>query len=242
VRAGSPALKLGPVQSEQEATNRVAKTRGRGRPSKGADDTRALILDAGAKLFFREGYDATSMRAIARAARVDPALVRHYFASKADLFAEAIAAPVRPDRIVTHALQGPRERIGENLIRYVVQTLDTPGTSQRVVRIMHTALGQEFAATLFRQFVMREVLKQIASQLGEEDAELRASFAATQVVGLVLARYGIRIEPLASASPEEVVARVGPVVQWYLTGAEPPISGIANNHGEDVDRPTPTSE
>ena len=158
------------------------------------------------------------MRGIARAAGVDPALVRHYFKDKADLFAAAIAAPMRTDRLVGTALKGPRDQVGANLVRYIVQTLDDPATSQRVVSIMQTALGQEFAAGMFREFIIREVLKRIASELRDEDAELRASFAATQVVGLVIARYGLRIEPLASASQDEVVARVGPVVQWHLMG------------------------
>ena len=87
-----------------------------------------------------------------------------------------------------------------------------------MIRMLHTALGQEFAARMLRQFIIREVLKRIAKELGDDDSELRASFAATQVVGLVVARYGIKIEPLASASPDEVVNRIGPVVQWHLMG------------------------
>lgn len=161
------------------------------------------------------------MRAIARAAGVDPALVHHYFASKADLFAEAIAAPIRPDQLVRRALAGPRDQIGSTMVRYMVETLDVPGTSDRIVRLMHTALGQEFAATMLRQFIIREVLKRIAKELGDDDAELRASFAATQVVGLMMARYALKIEPLASASPDEVVRRIGPVVQWHLMGNPP---------------------
>lgn len=161
------------------------------------------------------------MRGIARAAGVDPALVRHYFDDKADLFAEAIAAPMRADNLVSQALAGPREKIGENLVRYIVETMDAPAISRPVMRMMHTALGQEFAAGMLRQFILREVLKRVASELGDEDAELRASFAATQVIGLVIARYGLMIEPLASASPDEVVARIGPVVQWHLTGELP---------------------
>jgi len=194
--------------------------RGRGRPRKSTtgDDTRALILAAAAKEFARDGYDTTSMRGVARAAGVDPALVRHYFTDKADLFAEAVAAPMRPDRIVATALAGPREHIGENLVRHLVVTLDEPGASDRVLRMLHTALGQEFAARMLRQFIMREVLKRVAKEFDEDDAELRASFAATQVVGLLVARYGVRIEPLASASVDEVVRRIGPVVQWHLTG------------------------
>ncbi len=195
--------------------------RRRGRPVKSAalaDDTRATIVTSAAAEFSRDGYDATSMRGIARAAGVDPALVRHYFSDKADLFAEAIAAPMRPDRMVKKALAGPREQIGVNLVRYMVETLDRPVASERVIRMLHTALGQEFAAKMLRQFIIREVLKRIAKELGEEDSELRASFAATQIVGMVVARYGIKIEPLASASPDEVVNRIGPVVQWHLMG------------------------
>jgi len=204
--------------------------RGRGRPRKSTtgDGTRALILAAAAKEFARDGYDTTSVRGVARAAGVDPALVRHYFADKADLFAEAVAAPMRPDRIVARALAGPREHIGENLVRYLVVTLDEPGASDRVLRLLHTALGQEFAARMLRQFIMREVLRRVAKEIDEDDAELRASFAATQVVGLVVARYGVRIEPLASASADEVVRRIGPVVQWHLTGAplDRPVSPV----------------
>ena len=203
------------------ADGAVQSPRRRGRPAKSAaqaEDTRATIVSAAAREFSRDGYDATSMRGIARTAGVDPALVRHYFDTKADLFAEAIAVPMRPDQIVKRALSGPRDDIGVNLVRYMVETLDKPGASDRVLRMMHTALGQEFAARMMRQFVMREVLKQIAKELGEEDSELRASFAATQVVGLLVARYGIKIQPLASAAPEEVVARIGPVVQWHLMG------------------------
>lgn len=195
--------------------------RRRGRPAKSAslaDNTRSTIVTAAAAEFSRDGYDATSMRGIARAAGVDPALVRHYFTDKADLFAEAIAAPMRPDQMVKQALAGPRDQIGVNLVRYMVETLDRPAASDRVIRMMHTALGQEFAARMLRQFIIREVLKRIAKELGDDDSELRASFAATQVVGLVVARYGIKIEPLASASPDEVVNRIGPVVQWHLMG------------------------
>lgn len=199
----------------------MAAPRRRGRPAKAravTDDTRARILAAAAVEFSRDGYEATSVRAVARAAGVDPALVRHYFSDKAALFAEAIAVPMRSDRLVATALEGPHEHVGENLVRYIVQTLDDPTTSQRVVSMMQTALGQEFAAGMFREFLIREVLTRIATELLDKDAELRASFAATQVVGLVIARYGLRIEPLASATPEEVVARVGPVVQWHLMG------------------------
>ena len=197
------------------------RPRGRPRKSSTAVDTRTLIVKAAGTEFAANGYDATSVRAIARRAGVDASLVHHYFDSKADLFAATVRVPVRPDRVVAEVLAGPRDEIGVNLVRALVTALDDPKASRRVIRLLHTALGQEFAATLLRQFITHEVLARIAAAIGGEHPELRASFAASQMVGLIMARYGLRVEPLASAPIDEVVARVGPVVQWHLTGVAP---------------------
>ena len=208
-----------------------AAPRRRGRPAKSEarDDTRAAIVAAAAISFASDGFEATSMRGVARDAGVDPALVRHYFVDKAALFAEAVADPVRPGRLIESALAGPEGLIGENLVRHVVTTLDAPGASTRIVRLLHTALGQEFAARMFRNLVMREILERISSHLSDEDADRRASYVASQMIGLIVSRYGVRIEPLASADVEQVVAHIGPVVQWYLDDTSP------------ADRVTPTA-
>jgi AcrR family transcriptional regulator len=201
-----------------------ATRRPRGRPRKSAAtpvDARTSIVHAAMAEFAARGYDATSLRAIARRAEVDPSLVHHYFDDKADLFAASIQAPVRPDRLAAHILEGPRELIGEGLVRALLTALEDPKARARVVSLIHTALGQEFAATLLRQFLTREVLGRVAARVGGDEAELRASLAASQMVGLIVARYGIRVEPLASAPAEEIVARVGAVVQWHLTGVPP---------------------
>jgi AcrR family transcriptional regulator len=161
------------------------------------------------------------MRSIARRAGVDPALVHHYFQDKADLFAESISAPIRPDRIVKEILAGPREKIGENIIRYLLAALDDKVARTRMISLLHTALGQEFAATMLRQFLTREVLRRIADAIGGPDAELRASLAASQIVGLIVVRFGVRIEPLATAPVDAIVAMVGPVIQWHLAGDGP---------------------
>lgn len=179
---------------------------------------RDAIVDAAQAEFLRSGYDGASIRAIARAAGVDPALVHHYFDNKADLFGEAIASPIRPDRIVAEVLKGPRADIGTGIVRILVTRLDDERAQATVLGLLRTALGHEFAARMLRQFLVREVLHRIADELGLDDGELRASFAGSQLVGLVVARYGIRIGPLAEASNEEVIARVGAVVQWHLLG------------------------
>jgi hypothetical protein len=91
-----------------------------------------------------------------------------------------------------------------------------------VIALVRTALGHEFAARMLRQFLLRELLQRVTATLGLDDEERRAAFAASQIVGLMIARYGLRLGPLAEASDDEVVATVGPVVQWYLTGDLPP--------------------
>jgi AcrR family transcriptional regulator len=203
---------------ESESPGPVAKPRGR-RPAAQAGDARATIVAAAAKEFARRGYDAASLRSIAKHAGVDPALVHHYFDDKADLFTASISAPIRPDRLVREILDGPHDRIGENLVRALVTNFELPGTRDRMISLLRTALGEEFAATMLRQFLVREVFRRVAEAIGGADPELRASLAASQIVGLIMVRYGIRIEPLASAPIEVVVASIGPIVQWHLGGS-----------------------
>ena len=147
--------------------------------------------------------------------------MHHYFADKAELFAESISSPIRPDLIVREILAGPREQIGANLVRLLVTRLDEPTSRRGIMTLLGTALNQEFAATMLRQFFVREVLRRVAAAIEGDEPELRASLAASQIVGMIVVRYGIRIEPLASASLETVVARVGPVIQFHLTGVWP---------------------
>jgi AcrR family transcriptional regulator len=220
--------------------------RPRGRRLKSAaQDTRGAIIVAAGAEFASRGYESASMRSIARRAGVDPALVHHYFQDKADLFAESISAPIRPDRIVKEILAGPREKIGENIIRYLLSALDDAAARTRMISLLHTALGQEFAATMLRQFLAREVLRRIADTIGGPDAELRASLAASQIVGLIVVRFGVRIEPLASAPVDVVVAMVGPVIQWHLVGDGPLGRGgidKASRDSEPLDSSGPAGE
>lgn len=202
--------------ARESESGSATSRRGRRRASEG--DTREQIIAAATKEFIDRGYDAASLRGIARRAGVDPALVHHYFDDKADLFAESVRSPIRPDQLVRQALHGPREAIGVNLVTAVLTALESEKAQARAISLLRTALGHDFAAGLLRQFIMREVLHRIAEQLDVEDAELRATAVASQIVGLFVVRYGVRVEPLASAPIDEVATRIGPVVQWHLTG------------------------
>lgn len=208
------------------------RRRGRPRKTSGGDDvsTRARIVRAAADEFAERGYEAASLRAIARRAGVDAALVHHYFDDKADLFAETVAAPIRPDRAIAALLAGPADEFGTGIVRYVLRRADDPSIRTRIVAMLRTAVGSSPAGGILRQFLIREVLLRLAASIESEDAELRASLAASQIIGMLMGRLVLGIEPLASAPIEQIVARVGPVVQWHLRGygetSEPGAAGV----------------
>lgn len=205
--------------SERAAeTPEDAGPRRRGRPRLGAaGDSRARIVTAAEREFSARGYDATSLRAVARRAGVDAALVHHYFDDKADLFAEVIAAPLRPDRAIKAVLAGPREDIGVNIVRFLLEEFEKPAVRARGTALIRSVVGTD-GTNLLRDFLVREVFRRIAAALDTPDADLRATLAASQIVGIMLTRYVLRLEPLASAPIDDLVARLGPAVQWHLTG------------------------
>jgi AcrR family transcriptional regulator len=176
---------------------------------------------AAAEEFVERGYEAASLRAVARRAGVDSALVHHYFDGKADLFAAALEAPLRPDRVLDVVLSAPREEIGERLVRYLCEQLDDGPAAGRMVVVLRTALGSGPGTRMVREFLTREVFSRLAAlNDGADDAELRADLAAAQIVGLIMTRYVLKLEPVAaaSASADELAHRVGPVLQWHLFG------------------------
>ena len=200
-----------------------AQPRRRGRP-RGAnrDDTKARILSAAAAEFGEHGYEGASIRSIARRAEVDPALVHHYFDDKAALVAEVVAVPLRPDRIVKGALDGPLDELGERLLRGVLAAWDAPAVRPAATVALRSALGQGQVARMLREFLRREIMHRVATRIGDtDDAELRAELAASQIVGIIMVRYVLAFEPIASLSDDEIVSRVAPAVQWHLTGSGP---------------------
>jgi AcrR family transcriptional regulator len=203
-------------------TERPHQPRRPGRP-RGAKsgDTRARILVAATEEFGERGYEAASMRAIARRAGVDPALVHHYFADKQSLVAEVVEVPLRPDRLVGAALDGPIEQLGERLVRAVLIAWDSAGVRPAAVAALRSAIGQGPVARMLREFLRREIMHRIATRLDDDDAELRAELAASQLVGVIMVRYVLEFDPVASLPIEDLVARVGPSVQWHLTGQPP---------------------
>ncbi|OQR64648.1 TetR family transcriptional regulator [Streptomyces maremycinicus] len=194
--------------------------RRRGRPPRTESaDTRDRILTVAREEFSERGYDKTSVRGIAKAAGVDPALVHHYFGTKEQIFEAAIEVAFAPTLGAPEAIaDGPLDQVGERLARFVLGVWENPTTRKPLLAIVRSAVNNETAAAVFRRLVASQVLRRIAGRLDLPDAELRAELAAAQLVGCAMLRYVIKVEPLASVDLELIIARVAPVVQGHLTG------------------------
>jgi AcrR family transcriptional regulator len=191
----------------------VTGVRGR-RP--GAADTRGHILDVATSEFARLGYDGASMRGIARVAEVDPALVHHYFGSKEKLFTTALRLPIEPGSDLPEVLEGDPAELGTRFARFFLRAWSDPSFREPMLAMLRSATTSERGATMLREFVSSALLARVADAVGTPDAALRANVAAAQLVGVAMLRHVVRIEPLASAPEEDVVALVAPTLQRYL--------------------------
>ena len=200
----------------------AAAPRRRGRPSRtdtaDAPAARDRILAAAREEFAERGYEKTSVRGIAKAADVDPALVHHYFGTKEQVFEASIEVAAGPLLNAPGSIaEGPLDGVGERLARFFFGVWENPATRKALLAIVRSAMNNEAAAGVFRRLISAQLLRRIAVQLDLPDAELRAELAAAQLVGIAMLRYVIKVEPLASANPDQIIARVAPTIQAHLT-------------------------
>jgi len=184
----------------------------------GASGTRDTILAAAKEAFATQGYTATSLRGIARTAGVDPALVTHFFGGKDGLFEAALALPVDPGALVEGLLAGGTTGLGERIVRTFLLVWDsTPGQGP-MLAMLRSAVSHEDSADKLRELLLRVLLRPLAGGAGGDDPDRRAALLASQVVGLAMTRYVLRLEPIASASADELAPVMGNTLQRYLTG------------------------
>ena len=190
----------------------------------GSVDTRGRILEAARQAFAERGLDGTSVRQVASDAGVDPALVHHYFGSKQRLFLAAMEFPIEPAVVIPSLVSGgPRDELGRRFVAFLVTLWDRPDVRPLVTGVVRSAATDAVAATMARRLLAEGPLLAISNALDVPDAALRAALASAQLMGLAMARYVIRIEPLASMSPEALAALAGPSIHRYLAGdLEPP--------------------
>lgn len=183
----------------------------------GPSDTKERIADAARRLFGERGFDQTSIRAIAAEAGVDPALVLHYFGTKQRLFLAVLELPFQPAERLPHLLRGDPDRLGERVVRFVLGLWESEATRPTMHAIVRSATSDSEASDLMRGLISGP-FGALAAQLPVTDANHRVTLAASQLFGLALLRYILRIEPLASADHASVIAAVAPTIQRYLAG------------------------
>jgi AcrR family transcriptional regulator len=195
----------------------VTISRGR-RP--GSPDTRAAILASARDLFAERGFGGTSIRAVATAAGVDPALVHHYFGRKDDLFMAALQIPVDPRELLAPVIAAGPDGAAERLLRVFLSVWDDPEMRVRMVAFARGVFDPS-SQRLVSDGFLKVVIVPIGAALGIDEPERRMPLVASQVIGLIIMRYLLEAEPLASMPADLVVATYAPTIQRYLTGDLP---------------------
>lgn len=179
--------------------------------------SRDAVLAAAKQRFAAEGYEKTTLRAIASDAHVDASMVLYLFGSKADLFRESLRLILDPDVLVA-ALEGPVEGIGERMVRIYLKMWESPDTAASMRVMLQSATSNSDAHVAFRTFMQDYVLAAVSGVLGGGDqARLRAMLAASSLVGTAMLRYVMAVPPMATLDGEEIVRLLAPTVTRYLT-------------------------
>lgn len=192
---------------------------GRGRRP-GAPDTRAEILEAARELFAAQGFDRTSLRAVAGRAGVDPALVHHYFGSKDELWVAALGLPIDPRRVLAPILEGGLDGAGERLLRAFFSVWEDPDLRLPLVGMVRRVI-EPGGADLLREAFLPTIFLPVGEGLGVDRPEVRMPLVASQVIGLILMRYVVEMDPIASLPVDDLVAIYAPTLQRYLAGPLP---------------------
>lgn len=191
-----------------------------GRPS-GTSDTRDRILTNARELFARNGIGKTSIRSIAAAADVDSALVHHYFGTKEQLFAAAVHIPVDPMLVIGPMREAPIDELGLTLPSLLLPLWDSEMGSAFLATLRSLLAGD--GVGLIRSFLQDVIAVEIGSRVDEPpgSGRIRVQFVASQLVGVVMARYILELEPFASLPVEQIAETIAPNLQHYLTGELP---------------------
>ncbi|MEV4316465.1 TetR family transcriptional regulator [Actinocrispum sp. NPDC049592] len=196
----------------------TSDTKRRGRRPAGAD-TKSALLDAAREVFTEQGYEGATVRAIAKRAGVDPAMVNHWFGGKEGLFARAVLQlPVDPEVIVNELVSGEVDTLGERVVGRFLTVWDSTGGGQFAALIRSVA-GHQMALEGLRDLFMNHIFRHVTDRVAQDNSLFRANLVASQLIGLGMVRYVAKFDPMVSTDIPTVVAAVGPTLQRYLTGS-----------------------
>jgi AcrR family transcriptional regulator len=191
-----------------------------GRPA-GSSNTRDRILDSARELFARNGINNTSVRAVAAAADVDSALVHHYFGTKEKLFAAAVHIPIDPMDVIGPLREVPIDELGHRIPSILLPLWDSEIGVAFIATLRSILAGSE--VNLFRTFIQDVIAVEVGARVDDPPGSgiVRIQFVASQLVGIVMARYILQLEPFASLPAQQIADTIAPNLQRYLTGDLP---------------------
>ena len=202
-----------------------ATNTGRRRPGRpaGNSDTRDRILASARELFARNGIGNTSIRAVAAAAGVDSALVHHYFGTKEKLFGAAVRIPIDPMEVIGPLREVPVEELGYQIPSKLLPLWDSELGAGLMATLRSVIAGSE--VNLFRSFIQDVIAVEVGGRVDDPPGSgvIRVQFVASQLIGVVMARYILELEPFKSLPPEQIARTIAPNLQRYLTGDLPDV-------------------
>ncbi|HET8591690.1 MAG TPA: TetR family transcriptional regulator [Nakamurella sp.] len=205
--------------AQPDAAHRLPSVPRRTGRRPGNPDTRETILQAARATFAASGFTGATIRGIAARAGVDPALVHHYFGTKENLLLATVQVPVNPREVVDTVTAGPVQTLGTRLAGMVLGVWASPaGTA--LAAAMRSAIDDPAIARTIREFLLSQVIGRVLRHVGcpPQELDLRAALLASQMLGVIMGRHILKLEPLASQPIEALVPQVGATLQRYLTG------------------------
>jgi AcrR family transcriptional regulator len=182
-----------------------------------SDDITKQVLDAARAAYARRGYLNTTLKGVAAAAGVAPDVVRRYYDNREALFVAAMRLPFDPAMSIAQLMAPGMDGLGERMVRVTLRLLDDPETRDQLAEMVRDGAGASRATASLREFLEAEVVDRAAVLLGVPDARMRVTLAASYLLGIASMRYVLKLEPIASATEDEIVRLVAPAVQMALT-------------------------
>ena len=180
---------------------------------RGSELSRAAILTAARRQFQAAGFDRTNIRAVAAEASIDPALVIRYFGSKAGLFAAAVDADLAlPDLAAVDPAN-----LGKALLTHFIARWEGAASDDVLLTLLRSAVTHEEARERLLTIFSEQVVGALRPVVLAGELQDRAALVASQILGLALTRYVLRIPGIVQAPPAQVIGDVAPTIQRYLT-------------------------
>lgn len=183
----------------------------------GKPDTRTQILEVARRRFLEGGYQAVTLRSVAAEAGVDIALISYYFGAKRGLISEALALPANPADVIDRAAaEADPTTFPQRVLSGLIALWEEPESAAPLRALISGAAHDEALASLVKEVVDQEIIDKLATRIGGADARKRAGAFCGQIVGLIVSRYILNLEPVASMTRDEIIRQYTPLLHLAL--------------------------